>query len=171
MRLVRNVILFIVALYLGAILFMPKSQLYYFAEKQLKQYGIVIGNEELNDKLGSLEILHPVAYYQGVDVVRATSVQVMPLLFINKLEADNVELVNIAKKFVDIEITELKLNESILKPYRIKIDAKGNFGVANGYANLKSRVVHIDIVEPKDINSIKKYLKKGDKGWYYESRF
>ena len=171
MRLVRNVILFIVALYIGAILFMPKSQLYYFGEKQLKQYGVVIGNEELNSKLGLLEILHPVAYYQGVDIARASSVKVVPLLFINKVEADNVELLNIAKKFVDIEITKLKLNQSILKPYRVKIDATGNFGIANGYANLKSRVVHIDIIEPKDINSIKKYLKKGDKGWYYESKF
>ena len=171
MRLVRNLILFIVALYIGAILFMPKSQLYYFGEKQLKQYGVVIGNEELNSRLGSLEILHPVAYYQGVDIARATNVKVVPLLFINKLEADNVELLNVAKKFVDIEITKLKLNESILKPYRVKIDATGNFGIANGYADLKSRVVHIDIVDPKDINSIKKYLKKGDKGWYYESKF
>jgi len=171
MRLVRNMIIFIVALYIGAILFMPKSQLYYFAEKQLKQYGVVIGNEELNSKLVSLEILHPVAYYQGVDIARATSVKITPLLFINKLEADNVELLNVAKKFLDVEITELKLNQSILKPYRVKIDAKGNFGVANGYANLRSRLVHIDIVEPKDINSIKIYLKKGEKGWYYESRF
>ena len=171
MRLVRDIILFIVALYIGVVLFMPKSQLYYFAEKQLKQYGVIIGNEELNSKLGSLEILHPVAYYQGADIARASSIKVMPLLFINRVEADSVELLNIAKKFVDVDITKLKLNESILKPYRVKIDATGNFGVANGYADLKSRIVHIDIIEPKDIGSIKKYLKKGEKGWFYESKF
>ena len=171
MRLVRNVILFIVALYIGAVLFMPKSQLYYFGEKQLKEYGVVIGNEVLNEKIASLEVLHPVAYYQGVDVVRAANLKITPLLFINKLEANNVELLNIAKKFINIQIKTLKVNNSILKPYRVKIDAIGSFGVANGYANLKSRVVHIDILKAKDLSSLKRYLKKGEKGWYYESKF
>jgi len=171
MRMVRNIILFAVALIVGVVLFMPKSQLYYFGEKQLKQYGVVIGNEKLDDKFLSLDILHPVVYLQGLGVVRASKIEVMPLLFINRVDADGVELINEAKKFLNINITKLKLNQSILKPYRVKIDAQGSFGVANGYANLKNRVVHIDIIKPKDINSIKRYLKKGEKGWYYESKF
>lgn len=171
MRVVRNIVLFIVALIVGVVLFMPKSQLYYYGEKQLKQYGVVIGNEKLDDKLLSLNILHPVVYLQGLGVVRASKVEVMPLLFINRVDADGIELINEAKKFLNVNITKLKLNQSILKPYRVKIDAQGSFGVANGYANLKSRVVHIDIIKPKDINSIKRYLKKGEKGWYYESKF
>ena len=171
MRVVRNIILFAVALIVGVILFMPKSQLYYYTEKQLKQYGVVIGNEQLNDKLLSLEVLHPVVYLQGLGVARASKVEITPLLFINRVDADGVELINEAKKFLNINITKLKINQSILQPYRVKIDAQGSFGLANGYANLKSRVVHIDIIEPKDINSIKRYLKKGEKGWYYESKF
>ena len=171
MRLVKNIVVFIIALYIGAVLFMPKNQLYYFGEKQLKQYGVVIGNEELNNKLGSLEILHPVVYLQGLAVARVSKVKILPLIFMNKIDADSVELLNEAKKFIDIDIATLKINQSILKPYRVKIDAIGNFGIANGYADLKNRVVHIDITKAKDINSIKRYLKKGEKGWYYESKF
>ena len=171
MRLVRGVLIFIVALYLGLIFFMPKSELYYFVEKQLNKQGVAIDNEVLNSKPTSLDILHPVAYYQGVDVARVAKIKVTPLLFINKVEADDIELLNIAKKFLNVTVSSLKLNHSILKPFRVKIDAKGSFGVANGYANLKSRVVHIDIVKPKNINSIRRFLKKGAKGWYYESRF
>ena len=171
MRLVRNLILLIVALYIGAVVFMPKSQLYYFGEKQLKKYGVVIGNEVLNEKIASLEVLHPVAYYQGMDVARAANLKITPLLFINKLEANNVELLNIAKKFMNVQIETLKANNSILKPYRVKIDATGSFGVANGYADFKSRVIHIDIIKAKDLSSLRRYLKKGEKGWYYESKF
>ena len=171
MRLVRNIILFIVALYIGIVVFMPKSQLYYYGEKQLKKYGVVIDNEVLNEKIGTLEISHPVAYYQGVDIARVANVKVMPLLFMNRLEANNVELLNIAKKFINIQIDTLKMNNSILKPKIVKVDAVGNFGVANGYIDLKSRIIHLDILKVKDLTSLKKYLKKGEKGWYYESKF
>ena len=171
MRLVKNILLFIVALYIGAVIFMPKSELFYFAQKQLKPKGIVVGNEEIISKIGTFELLHPVVYFQGVDIARATDVKVTPLLFLNKLEASDVELLNVAKKFLNVNISSLKANQSILKPFMVKIDATGNFGVAHGYANLKTRVVHLDIVEPKDLNSIKRYLKKGEKGWYYESSF
>jgi len=171
MRLVKGILIFIVALYLGLIFFMPKSELYYFLEKQLNKQGVVIDNELLNSKFTSLEIEHPIAYYQGVDVARVSKIKVTPLIFVNKVEADNIELLNIAKKFLNVSVDSLKLNHSILKPYRVKIDAIGSFGIANGYANLKSRVIHIDITKAKDINSIRRFLKKGAKGWYYESRF
>ena len=171
MRLVRNIILFIVALYIGAVVFMPKTQLYYYAEKQLKDRGIVIGNEKIVEKIASLELQHPVAYFQGVDVARAANVKVTPLLLVNKVEANSVELLNIAKKFIDINIDTIRAKQSIFKPYRVKIDATGSFGVAHGYADLKNRILHLDLTEPKSISSIKRYLKKGEKGWYYESKF
>ena len=127
MRLVRNIILFIVALYIGAVIFMPKSQLYYFAEKQLKNRGIVIGNEKLTEKIAFLNVQHPVVYFQGVDVARAANIKITPLLLVNRLEANSVELLNIAKKFIDININTLTAKQSIFNLYRIKIDATGSF--------------------------------------------
>jgi len=171
MRMVKNIIIFIVALYIGIVIFMPKSQLYYYAEEQLNSKGIVIGNEELVDKIPSLDILHMVVYYQGIDVVRVSKLKITPLLLINKIEADDIELLNIAKKFLNVNITSLKANQSILKPFKVKIDAVGNFGVVSGYADLKNRIIHLDLIKPKDINSIKRYLRKSSKGWYYESKF
>jgi len=171
MRLVKNILLFIVALYIGVVIFMPKTQLYYFAQKQLKPKGIVISNEEIIDKITTFELLHPVAYFQGVDVLRAADIKVTPLLFVNRLEASDIELLNVAKKFLNVEINSLKANQSILKPFIVKIDATGNFGTLHGYANLKTRVIHLDVVEAKNLNPIRRYLKKGQKGWYYESSF
>jgi len=66
---------------------------------------------------------------------------------------------------LNVNITSLKANQSILKPFKVKIDAVGNFGVVSGY------IIHLDLIKPKDINSIKRYLRKSSKGWYYESKF
>jgi hypothetical protein len=171
MRMVKNLLIFIAVLYIGFILFMPKQELYFKAESLLKKQGIVIDNEETQESFTNLKVLHPVAYYQGVDVARASIIKATPLLFTNKIEAENVELLNVAKKFLNVNINSITANESILKPYYIKLNIDANFGIATGYVNLKSKVIHIDIIEPKDINSIKKFLKKGEKGWYYESKF
>ena len=171
MRLVRNILIFLIALYVGIIIFMPKSELYFYAEKELKKQGVVIDNEVLEPKIASLTIQHPVVYYQGVDVLRVAKLKITPLLFVNTIEADSIELLNVAKQFLNIDIDKLKLNHTILKPFRVKLWAVGSFGEADGFINLKQRVIHIDISKIKNINPIKRFLKKGAKGWYYESRF
>jgi len=171
MRVVKYLLTFLIALYLGLILFMPKSNLYYKAEAELAKQGVVIDNEEIQSSIIDFKILHPVIYYQGVDIARASLIKITPLLLINRIEGENIELLNVAKKFLNVTINSFNANHSILKPYLVKLNIDGNFGLATGYINLKERVVHIDIVEPKDINSIKKFLKKGEKGWYYESKF
>jgi len=171
MRMVKNILLFIVAIYIGFILFMPKQELYFKAEQILKKQGIIIDNEEIINSLTNFKLLHPVVYYQGVDVARASMLKATPLLLVNTLEAENVELLNVAKKFINVNINRLKASHSVLKPYYIKLNIDANFGIASGFINLKKRVIHIDIIEKKDINSIRKFLKKGEKGWYYESNF
>jgi len=171
MRVVSYILTFIIALYLGFILFMPKVNLYYKAEEILKQQGVVIDNEEIRSSITSLKLMHPVAYYQGVDFARASMVNITPLLVINTLEAENIELLSVAKKFLDVSIKNLKATHTLLDPFNVKLTIVGSFGIASGYINLKSRVIHIDIIEPKNINSIRRFLKKGKKGWYYESKF
>ncbi len=170
MRLVRNSIFTLLFIIVGFIVFMPKVELYYKAEQLLKKQGIVIDNEEIKSNPAALKILHPVVYFRGVDVARASVVELKPLLFVNRLKAENIELLNVAKNFLNISINSLVANHTIFKPYYIKLNIDGNFGVASGYIDLKSKIIHIDIVEPKDINSIKKFLKKGKKGWFYESK-
>ena len=171
MRLVRNILVFLITFYIGIIVFMPKTQAYYYLEHMLNEKGVAVGNEQIDEKIPSINIMHPVAYFQGVDIARVANIKVTPLLFVNSLEADDIELLNIAKKFANIHITALKAKQVIAKPFIVKINANGNFGEAQGVIDLKNRVIHIDITDAKDIASIKKFLKKGAKGWYYESKF
>jgi len=172
MRLVKRVLIFLIVLYIGVIVFMPKKQLYYFAEKSLNdKYGVVISNEDISSTPLSLNINHALIFAQGLQVARVANAKVLPLLFVNKVELEDIELANMAKQFINVSISSLRAKESILNPYIIDIDAVGNFGIIKGYANLKSRVLHLDLVEVKDANSLKKFFKKGKKGWFYESKF
>jgi hypothetical protein len=171
MRLVRNIIIFIVALVAGLAIFMPKLNLYYYLEDKLAQNGVTISNENATSTISSLKLSNANVSYQGADIATIGKLKAMPFIAYNKLEAKNIELAGIAKKFANIEIDNLKATHTLLKPYIVKISANGSFGVANGYANLKQRVLHLDIVDAKDIKALKRFLKRGEKGWYYESKF
>jgi len=171
MRLVRNIILFLVATLVGLAIFMPKLSLYYYLENKLAQNGIVIYDEKAESSISNFKLSHAKVSFQGADIAEIGNLKVTPFIVYNRIDAKNIELIGVAKQFADIEIDTLKAIHSVLKPYIVKLNLKGNFGLAEGYINLKQRVVHIDIVNEEDISKIKKFLKKSEKGWYYESKF
>ncbi|NPA28399.1 MAG: hypothetical protein GXN91_05105, partial [Epsilonproteobacteria bacterium] len=109
--------------------------------------------------------------YEGIDIAQINEIKVTPLLAVNQVEIKGVEFLNIAKDMIGEGIEYIKANHSILKPYWVKLDIKGDFGVAKGYIDLKSRLVHIDIVKEKNIAPLKSILRKNKQGWYYEYRF
>jgi len=171
MRLVRNILIFLIAIVAGFIIFMPKLSIYYYLEQKLAQQGVVIYNEKVNSTIGKFSLSHANISYQGADVAEVSYLEVKPLVAYNSVEARGVELVGMAKQFLNVGIDNFKAKHTLLKPYIVKLDANGTFGSAHGYANLKERILHIDIVDAKNISSIKKFLKRGEKGWYYESKF
>jgi len=49
---------------------------------------------------------------------------------------------------------------------------EGSFGTLEGNIALKNRKVEILFPNPKDLKTIKKFLKKdATKGWYYETNY
>jgi hypothetical protein len=171
MRVVRNIILFLITLYVAFVAFMPKEQLYFYLEKELNKNGIVIYNERFKETPLSLVVSNGVVSYQGVDVARFSKLEAKIYLLFNQVELENVELLDLAKKALDVELEKLKASYIISKPFLVTIDAKGSFGTAKGYIDLKKKILHIDIVDVQNIIALKKFLRKGEKGWYYEQKF
>ena len=171
MRLVINILIFLIFLIGGLIIFMPKSQLYYYGEKMLNEKGIIISDEKIKETPIDLTISNGNIYAQGALVASIALAKVQPYILFNKAEINNVELKGLAKDFLNISIDKAIAKESILKPFIVALEAEGSFGKAVGWVDLKNRLIHIDIVEAKNINPIRKYMHKNEQGWYYESKF
>jgi hypothetical protein len=58
-----------------------------------------------------------------------------------------------------------------MKPYKIAIDGLGSFGKVEGGVYINMNKIFLRFPETKDINSFRKFLKKDDKGLYYEEFF
>jgi hypothetical protein len=153
-------------------LFAPKQELYYLLEKSLKKRNIVISNEVFQDKWYGLKITNANIYVSGVKMAEMADLDFNFFLLYNTLTIHSVAIdssfTNIAPKNID----KLLAKYSIIKPLKIELDGEGSFGVLKGEVDLLNSKVEVLFPVPKDLKSVKKFLKKDPKkGWYYETNY
>ncbi len=169
MQVVKRIIAILIVLPLAVMFFMPKKELYYFLEKKLYAQQIMISDERLQEGLLSLTIAHPVFSLDGVSLAKAEHITLWSLLFYTKAD---VEGMVVAEELpAEISIRTLTVTHTLLSPMKIVLSGESSIGALQGYIDLGTRILHLDIAKAEKNKSVSKYLKKGQKGWYYESKF
>jgi hypothetical protein len=153
-------------------LFAPKVELYYLLEKTLKERNIVIANETITDTWYGLKIEDATLYVAGAKVAQIAKLNFNFSLFYNTLKIDEVKMDKSLSNMAPKEIKHFKAIYSVLNPLKIKLEAEGSFGVAEGSVDLKNQKVEILFPVTKDIKTIKRFLKKDkERGWVYETNY
>ncbi len=172
MRLVKYIALFLFTFLLALFFLTPKENLYYLLEKELLlKQDIIIDKEKFSSTPISARIEHATIIVHDIPVATITEAKFLSLIFYNQANIYDVEFNDLAKNYLQSNIDTIILKQNILKPFFISVSAQGDFGNAKGYIDLKKRLLHLDVSLDKDIPTIKRYLQKGNKGWYYEYRF
>jgi len=167
-RIVGGFLLFFIFMWLLA----PKQELYYLLEKKLKENDIILSNETVTDTWFGLKIKNADVYVKGIKMANTSNLQLNIFFFYNTLNVENIKIDESLQAMAPKSIDELNVKYSLLNPLNVTIDGLGSFGTASGTVALKAKQVHIDFLVAKDIQTIKKFLKK-DKtgGWYYETSY
>jgi len=93
-------------------------------------------------------------------------------LLYNTLTIHSVAIDSSFANIVPKNIDKLLAKYSIVKPLKIKLDGEGSFGVLKGDVDLLNSKIEVLFPVPKDLKSVKKFLKKDPKkGWYYETNY
>ncbi len=150
-------------------LFSPKKELYFLLEEKLYKQNIVISDEELIEGPLSLTIKHPIIYYNGAAIATAEEIELWSLLLYTKVDFLNLM---IAKGLpTEASIESINIIHSALSPMNVDMTAISSLGNIEGQASLQERIIHLDIAKDGNVKAFAKYLKKDEKGWYYESKF
>ena len=104
------------------------------------------------------------------DIVKSLMKEFPNRLFIEEITTDRA-IGEMAGNMIPKEINSIDATFSIMKPYKIAIDANGSFGEIVGGIYLNMNKIFLRIIKPKDINSFKNFLKRDTKGLYYEKFF
>jgi len=166
--------LFYALFFFGALLFfLPKEEFYYLVEKELQQYGIIIDDEEIQERSLSLEVTFAKVYVKEIEVARVQRADIKLLGIYNALDCENILLSGLATNFLPARIDSLHVGYTLVDPLHIDIDAKGAFGVMHATLSLYNRTL-VALVQPskrmlqKYRATLRVFTKDADGGYRYE---
>jgi len=171
MQMVKKVMFIIVMVWLAVLVFMPKSAFYYTLEERLSEQDIRLNEETIEEGWFTLNVENVKVYVKGIEVAKVKTLSLFTLLFYSTLQIEGVEVDEALWSKVPASIEETTLTHSVVHPLSLSVDANGSFGNVEGEANLLQGAVHLNFVETKEIGTVKPFLKKDEKGWYYEGSF
>lgn len=167
---VLKILAYILFFILAVVYFLPKSNLYYFAEQELQKQKIMISEETTVEQMFSLELQNAVLSYANIDVATISKSDIQLFVLYNTLTLHDVNLSSMAATFVPLKVDTLEAKYTILNPLTIYIHAKGAFGEADASLHIKDRNITIllkpsSLMQKQYVNSMRK-LKKNNNGEY-----
>jgi hypothetical protein len=75
MKILRNISLVLLFLF-SILIFMPKQNLYFLLEKELKQYDVIISDEKFISTLFGFQLQNALVYVKGVNIATLNNVQI-----------------------------------------------------------------------------------------------
>ncbi|SFV56289.1 hypothetical protein MNB_SV-3-176 [hydrothermal vent metagenome] len=171
MQMVKKVMLILLFVWFSLLLFMPKTAFYYTLEAQLAKQEIRLNEEKIEEGLFSLHIKNVYLYAKGIEVAKIKELSLFTLLFYNSIEIKEIVADEALHSKVPAFLQKATLEYHLLNPSSLSVDANGSFGHIAGKIEIPSGMVHLDFVQNGEIDMLKPFLKKDEKGWFYEGSF
>jgi hypothetical protein len=159
----KKFFLFLLGFLIGVLVFMPKDNLYYTFQWLLKKENIYI-NSDIKNGI-SLDLKNGTVYYNKMDISKFKKISVLPFIFYNEINGKDIVL-NIG----NYKLNSLKAVYTVFYPVKIFVKGDSNFGKLDGFIDLIKKEVKIYILNLTD-NSVKSFLRKDKKGYYYYAKF
>jgi len=153
------------------LIFMPKEELYFKLERELVKQGVEINEGAIEEGALRLLLKDVSMYAKGIEIAHIEEVRSLTLLLYTRITVLGIDVDEGFRTMVPEHTERIVLTHTVMAPQRIFIEAEGSFGRVKGSVSLDTRILHLDIIETRDIEPIRPYLKQGEKGWYYETAF
>lgn len=175
MKFIFKNILYITIFIALLLIFLPKSSFYYLLENELEKNRIIISNEVLTEKYFSLDIHNAKIFFEGINVALIKKAKVQTYLVFNKLNVEDIKVLDSLKHMVPSKIKNIQVIYSILNFNKLKIEANGDFGTIEGYINLLDRNIYINLnasnIMKNNYSQILNKMNLKDGRYIYEYKF
>ena len=171
MQMVKKSFIVFIVIWFAILVLMPKQEFYYKLEEELAKHELILNEGKVNEGFFSLNLEQVTVYFKGIPVATIEKVNLCTLLFYSGIELQALHVDDSLKAMVPQVTQKALIRHSILSPLELFVDASGSFGAMAGTIDLSERKVRLDFNESKNIQMLKPQLKKGEKGWVYETSF
>jgi len=171
MQMVKKGFIVFALVWMALLVFMPKAEFYYALESKLAAQDIRLNEGSIEEGLFSLTLHDVTVYVKGIALANIKEVQFFTLLFYSSLTVDTLDVDESFQSKVPAQIKETSITHTLFMPTRLMMDANGSFGVVEGNVNMLKKTIHINFIQTQEMDMLKTFLKKDEKGWYYEGSF
>ena len=171
MQMVKKSIMVFVLAWISLLWLMPKPEMYYSLEKILATQEVALNEKSIDEGIFSLEIRDVTVYVKGIALAHIDHINFFTILFFNTIEIDKLLIDEALQNKIPALTQKAILTYHLFSPMSISLDANGSYGKAMGIVSLDEQKIHIDFNDTKKIETIKPFLRKGKKGWFYEKSF
>jgi hypothetical protein len=174
-KILLNILIFFIALFVATILTLPKENLWFKMEELAFKKEVIFSDEILSSNPVFLNIENLTLSVAGMEALKFEKAQVLPLLFFNTIEISNLNVGKDLQQFKEIAIEKLVVTYSVFQPIKIFLDGEGEFGTLKGRVNVLENTIDILLFPSeklKKVNEIMKHFKKLENGGYvYNAKF
>ena len=167
---------YVIFFLLSLMYFTPKVSIYYFLEQQIKEFDVVISNEEVIDRGFTLDIKHSDVSVKSIDSASISEVYVNVFGLYNSIGLREVLLSSTAKTFIPLQVESVNISYTIFDPLHVNAKAIGEFGKAYASFSVLERSLHVRLLPSdkmmKSYKSTLRNFKKDENGEYiYDKNF
>jgi len=150
--------------FIGFIIFMPKENIFFTLQKELSKQNIYI-NTQTKNNLFTLNLKNSHIFINGINIANINQTSILTLILFNKINIHNITI-----NFNKLKIKTLYIQYSILNPLKIDINGIANFANIKGDIDLKTNTLKVYLLNLTN-NSIKSFLHRDQKGYFYVQKF
>ncbi len=170
----KKFIIYFAVIYLSLIFFMPKENLWFTAEYFLKKNSLIVSNEKIKDFGFLLDIKDGNLYFEDLKIAKIKDFKAFPYIFYNLFLLKNINTTKEVENIINLQIKNLKLYQSVIKPFKVFIKGEANVGEISGFLDIKKRALKL-VLTPlasfKNKKSLLRFFKKTKEGFVYEYSF
>jgi len=161
---------------LSLIYFIPKENIYYFLEHELKQKEIILSGEEVKDSGFVLGVKDIKVYFNSINSAKISKIDMAFFVVYNSISVNEIKLTSVAKSFVPLYIDNIHITYSILNPLNLCGSSNGKFGSLKLRFNILENTLHMELKPSKlmlkEYASTLKNLNKLENGEFvYDKTF
>ncbi|NPA81753.1 MAG: hypothetical protein GXO31_03985 [Epsilonproteobacteria bacterium] len=170
----KKIAVVILSVYLSLVFLMPKANLWFTLEKFLKKDSLIVSNEKVLDFWAFLNVKNGDLYFEDLKVAKISDMKAFPYLFYNLVTLKDISSSKDIKNVIDFKIDNIKIQNSVIKPFMIFLKGKGNIGSFSGFVDLKNKILKVVLIPSKTFKnnrSILRFFRKTKEGFVYEYGF
>jgi hypothetical protein len=157
------------------IVFLPKINLYYAAEKMMAKQNVYISDENLKDKGISFHIENASLLFEKLPLAQVEEIRLRPWILYNSIEVDTIVLNEGFADFLPSEIDTIEVKYWIFNPLYLKLSGQSKESLFYGEVDLLKRTLRIhlrlDVASEKQYKTMLGKLTPEEGGYRYEYKF